>query len=71
MSENGETKVAPAIQLAINWYPSSGRLEVMFPQTDDVVKLGMLEMAKQVLADMRAKAQTTGPSLIIPARMPH
>ena len=59
--------------LVVQWMPQSGQLRVNWPQVDDVAKLGMLEMAKQLLTEMRLKAGVAGSApLVVPAgRLPH
>lgn len=71
---NGAPTMAqsPTFRLVIEWSPQQGRIEVGWPQIDDVAKLGMLEMAKQVLTEARVKSATATQSpLIIPARLAH
>lgn len=69
-AEQPKLQVAPFIQLVIRWVPGvNGKMEVSFPQMDDVVILGMLEKAKEVLTQMRQQQAGKGPSLIVPARM--
>ena len=74
MSEPGNGKVdfqqAHSFDLVIRWVPEVGQIQVSWPELDDVAKLGMLEMAKQVLAEHRSqsvavKAAQSG--LVIPS----
>jgi hypothetical protein len=65
-----EVAQSPTIRLAIEWTPGAGRIEFQWPQVDDVLKLGMLEMAKVVLAEQRQKSgMANGTPLIMPARI--
>jgi hypothetical protein len=74
MSEgNGATAVkqvpVEAYEVHIRWVPSTGQIQFASTQMDDVLKLGMIEMAKIALAEQRAAAAAgKGPSLIVPGR---
>lgn len=52
---NGNATAPPLIRIVIDWMPTQGRIEIGWPQVDDVIKLGLLEMAKQVLGEQRSK----------------
>jgi hypothetical protein len=57
----------PLIRIVIDWMPTQGRIEIGWPQVDDVIKLGLLEMAKQVLAEQRAKqGMAAGNQIVVP-----
>lgn len=66
-----EVQHVPAIRLTITWSPQTGQIEIGWPNVDDIVKLGMLEMAKTVLVEMRAKAGMAQPSPLVLPRMAH
>ena len=55
---NGKVEMheAQAFNLVIRWIPELAQVQVSWPQLDDVAKLGMLEMAKQVLSENRAES---------------
>ncbi len=58
------------IRITIEWQPANGQINFGWPQVDDVIKLGMLEMAKSVLTEVRTKANAASASpLIVPARL--
>lgn len=44
----------PIFQIVIQWSPS-GEIRIGWPQVDDVIKLGMIEFAKSLLIEERAK----------------
>jgi hypothetical protein len=59
---------APIVEMMLRWAPQTGEFQMASPQIDDVVKLGMLAMAADLIAENRAKAaRGEGPSLIVPA----
>lgn len=72
MAGNGETKSDfTTFHLIIRWVPELGQISVSWPPLDDVMKLGMLEMAKEVLAENRAsdasvRAQKAG--IVLPPK---
>jgi hypothetical protein len=70
---NGKAAAPVVLELTIQWSPQTGQLGIKWPQVDDVLKMGMLEMAKSVMIEARAQAGMSKPSsLVIPAaRMPH
>jgi len=58
--------VAPVFELAIRWSPTTGQIQVVGSQMDDVTRYGMLEMAKvAILNQSRQQAQSP---LIVPGR---
>lgn len=58
MTTNGTAPLSqPEITLTINWSPATGQVKVAFPQIDIIGVLGLLEMAKLVLTEQRAKAE--------------
>lgn len=75
--ENPMNGTAPQVgqavvyRLVIEWTPATGQFNLGVPQVDDTIKLGMLEMAKQVIAEMRGKTAKESSGLIVPARMAH
>lgn len=52
-----------SIQIAIIWTPSTGQIQLAWPAVDDVIKLGMLEMAKMALMEARHQGE---PKRIMP-----
>lgn len=54
---NGTAPASTDINLVIAWSPSTGQVKVSFPQIDIIGVLGLLEMAKVVLMEQRAKAE--------------
>lgn len=64
-----QAQVADTFELIIRWRPSSGAVQVQFPNIDHVSMFGMLEMAKQVLTEARISqgaAKQLKPGLIVP-----
>lgn len=58
-----------AIEIILRWLPQSGQFQVGMPAVDDVIKLGMLAMATQMVQEQRQQmASGKGPSLIVPGR---
>jgi len=45
------------LQLVVAWNPQTGSVRVSFPQIDHVSILGMIELAKVSLYEMRAKTE--------------
>ena len=58
---------AQSLGIQIVWTPAKGQLQVQWPQVDDTIKLGMLEMAKAVLLEARVRGPE-GQPLIVPGR---
>jgi hypothetical protein len=57
MSTNGTNVPAGnEISLIIKWSPSTGQVSATFPQIDHTIIFGLLEMGKQILSEMRSKA---------------
>jgi hypothetical protein len=57
----------PLVRIVIDWMPTQGRIEIGWPQVDDVIKLGLLEMAKQVLGEQRARqGMAAGNNIVVP-----
>ena len=71
MKGNGASVQAvqvPVLRLLIEYLPQQGQLRVQWPEVDDIAKLGLLEMAKQVLAEARTRAMlgVETPKLVTP-----
>ncbi len=57
----------PAIQIVISFLPTTGQIQVQWPQIDDIGKLGLIEMAKVALLEERRQRANSEPSrLIVP-----
>ncbi len=54
----------PVIDIVIRWMPSTGSIQIAWPQVDDVIKLGLIEMAKTSLTEMRLKQADS--ALVVP-----
>jgi hypothetical protein len=46
---------ASVINIVIQWAPTKGQFGVQWPEVDDVIRLGMLQMALNVLSEARIK----------------
>ena len=74
MADNGlmqpqvQSAASPEFRLVIEWNPMRGQLSVTWPQVDDTIKLGMLEMAKTTLIENRVR-EGIAPSRIVQPRI--
>ena len=57
MTTNGGPLTTNELALTVKWTPSTGQVSVSFPQIDHTMIFGMLEMAKEVLREIRSKAE--------------
>ena len=65
--EQQQQKAPTTIDLIIRWMPQTGQIQIAWPNIDDTIKMGMLEMAKASLIEMRTKnAINGGAGMILP-----
>jgi hypothetical protein len=70
---NSIGKIAPeqlvVHELVIRWMPQTGQIQFGCSVNDQIVQLGMLEMAKMALVEQKVQAMLGhGPSVIVPGR---
>ena len=68
-NEKQPVSAPAALRIMIEWRPQVGQLYVEWPQIDDVMKMGMIEMAKSMLSESRIKNSKTSDSGLLLPRM--
>jgi hypothetical protein len=60
---------SPTLTVVIQWSPMKGQFAVQWPEVDDVIRFGLLQMAASNLSEARIKAGLGATNqLIVPAR---
>jgi hypothetical protein len=71
MSGNGELQISqPAgFNLLVEWSPETGKVQVSFPQANDIIKLQLVSIALQALLDImsrEAQSRIAVPAIALP-----
>jgi hypothetical protein len=71
MSGNGELQISqPArLNLLVEWSPETGKVDVSFPQANDIVKLQLVSIAIQALIEVmsrEAQSRIAVPAIALP-----
>lgn len=57
----------PPYQIVVQWHPVTHRLDVSWPTADDVILLGMLDMARVLRIELRGQMGAAGEKRVLPA----